>query len=233
MGSSNSPGRKGLSIRVVWILFAVIALAEAGFLLWNVGSKKSLSQMGFNTPLSSNTAVYRYKFGNAVNMHYLDDVVSISIYRRPEAIDQVVFFQENTDYYVLNADMLVDYRLSEDSSIETRDVMNALFHHYDPYLQGEKQEMHRQWVLEQYQRYTGRGASDEEWLAALNELTRGVEHYQMERWIAYSPPAIDYWLTSRLPEQIGKTLNEVEQAHLTELLQSGITYEQIEARIGN
>jgi hypothetical protein len=188
--------------------------------------------MAFSTALSGDMIAYRYKFGRAINTHYLDNVITVSIYRRPEAIDQVVFTQQNTDYYVLNADVLVDYRLAPDSTIEKKEVMNALFNHYDPYLQGVKQEMHREWVTEQYQQYAGRPPTDEEWLAALNELTRGVEHYQMQRWIEYSPPAIEYWLNNRLPQLIHRTLNENEKSHLTELLQAGITYDQIESRLG-
>ena len=233
--SSSSSPQKRRTILVAALVVAVIAagLASASQLIQR---QNKVLGIQFEPEITSGMVVYRYKFGGQVWTHYLDKVVSVTLYLRPgaeEPFDQVVFNLDNgrDRDYVLNADMLVDYQIPPAAEYEQFEKPNQMYNHYDPYLQGYKQDLHEIWVDEQYVEWAGRPATDAEWLEALNDLTRGVEHHQMGRWIKYSPPACRYYIENRLPEVVGRALTAEEEAHIYELLQQGAEYEDIEDKI--
>jgi len=177
--------------------------------------------------IGPDTVVYRYRFGGEVITHYLSGVATVTEYRRPDVVDAVVFNLKNGDDYVLNSNLLVEYSLSPDSTIEKRQALNKLYYRYDPYLQGEKQGWHKEWVDAEYMKWVGRLPTDAEWLEMLNELTRGVEHHQMERWIQYSPPAILHFIESVFQETAGRVPTEAEIKPFYDRLLAGEEYEQI------
>ena len=233
--SSSSSHQRKRSFLIVALIVAVLVagLASASWAL--VGQNKVLGK-NFEPDITPHTVVYRYKFGGEVWTHYLDKVVSVTLYLRPgaeEPFDQVVFNLDNgrDRDYVLNADMLVDYQIPPGAEIEQFEKPNQMYNHYDPYLQGYKQDLHEIWVDEMYMEWAGRPATDEEWLEALNDLTRGVEHHQMEHWIKYSPSACRYYIENRLAEVVGRELTEEEQAHIYGLLLQGAEYEDIEHKL--
>lgn len=231
MVNSNSKGIKKPSWRIAFLLAIVIIVVELLIIVWNWQKRQTIIGMQFDLSLTPNTVIYRYRFGGEIITHYLNDVVKLTKYRHGDVVDQVVLILKNDDFYVLNTDMLVEYQLSPQNLIQKDEILNVLFNHYDPYLQGEKQDMHRLWVTEQYQKYVGRNPTDQEWLEALNELTRGVEHHQMERWIQYSPSAIQYWIDTRLSDMLGRQPRDEEIQYIGKLLMTGVTYAQIESKI--
>ena len=180
--------------------------------------------------VTPNTVFYRYRFGGEIVTHYLDDVKSVTVYKRSGAdrYDQVVFNLMNGWDYVLNEDVLVEYELLPGSQIEEYQELNKLYHHYDPYLQGYKQDKHKIWVNEQYLDWAGRLPTEDEWIGALNELTRGVEHHQMERWISYSPPAVAYYIDTHLGELLDREATSKEREHISDLILGGMKYEDLE-----
>jgi len=163
--------------------------------------------------------------------HYLPNVTDVFLYGTDGALDQVVFHLATGRDYVINSDLLVDYVLPADGSVTIQEVPNQLYHHYDPYLQGEKQEWHRQWADEQFMERLDRLPTDDEWLAILNELTRGVEHHQMQRWIEYSPPVIDHFVRACYVEFLGREPRPAELAHYRERLLAGESYADVEIEI--
>jgi hypothetical protein len=216
--ASSRPGRLPLAFLALLALLVLPALAATRSPIGAAGAPA----------LASNAVRYRYRFGGEVVAHVLENVTTVTEYRRPEAVDQVVLGLENGDFYVLNADILVDYNLAPEAKIERRQVMNQLFNHYDPYLQAEKQGWHREWVDEQYLKWAGRLPTDSEWLEAFNELTRGVEHHQMERWIQYSPPAIRHSVDTRFESIAGRPPTEAEVAPFYARLLAGEPYPAVE-----
>jgi hypothetical protein len=215
--------RWALPFCLATLLVAFAAGLAAGWCLWHRPSS--------GPALSPGVVRYRYRFGGEVVTHDLANVVAVTLYRTPEVVDQVVFNLESGRDYVLNADVLVDYRLPPDGSVERREVLNQTYHHYDPYLQAEKQGWHREWVNEQYRKWVGRLPSEQEWLEALNELTRGVAHHQMERWIQYSPQACAHFVQTRSLALLGREPTPAEARLFCRRLLDGARYEEIEQEI--
>ena len=226
MANSSLAGSR----KPIYIFIGVALAAAVIFGIGRVMGRGDLLELVVEPDITPHTVVYRYHFGGEVLTHYLDQVDTVTIYRRSgeDTFDQAVFNLHDGRDYVLNGDILVDYELPQAGDIELIEKIDQLYHHYDPYLQGYKQDLHEQWVDEQYQGWAGREATDDEWLEALNELTRGVEHHQMERWIRYSPPAIAYFLDNRLGDLSGRELSDQVRQHVNELLLQGIDYEDIE-----
>jgi antirestriction protein len=189
----------------------------------------------FEPTVTPNTVRYTYRFGGEAITHYLDEVQSVTVYQRTGAdrYDQVVLNLWDGRDYVLNEDLLVDYELLPGSAVEQLLEPDKLYHHYDPYLQGYKQDLHQTWVTEQYQEWAGRTPTEQEWLEALNELTRGVEHHQMAYWISYSPPAIEYFVDHRLSEIIGREPTRAEKDHVADLILQGMKYQELEQALAN
>jgi len=181
-------------------------------------------------PLPANTVKYRVRFGGDVITQYLPGVVAVTLYRSRSGVDGVVFNLENGRDWVLNADKLVDYTLSP-TGIQRREVLNELYYHYDPYLQGEKQKLHQDWTNEQYLKWVGRLPTEEEWLEVLNELTRGVEHRQMELWIQYSPAACQRFVAERFMTLLGRAPTPAEARFYYRQLLDGGSYAEVEKAI--
>jgi hypothetical protein len=211
----------------------ILALLVLGVLVACCLPNDDVSTVGSGNPLSAGEVSYRYQYLGEEVTHVLRDVTSVTVYRRPEAVDQVVFSLSDGRDYVVNADRLVSYALPDDGSVEQRVAMNKLYHHYDPYLQAEKQRWHHQWVNETYLRWVGRLPTEDEWVAALNELTRGVEHHQMERWIRYSLPARQHLVTTEFGEHLNRSPRESEIFRYTERLRQGDTYDEIRRSIAS
>ena len=233
MASSSSPSPQKKRSALIASLITALIIAGLVSAAWVILSGNKVLDIPYEPEITPRTVVYRYKFGGEVWTHYLDKVVSITLYLRPgaeEPFDQVVFNLDNGRErdYVLNADMLVDYQIPPGVEIEQFEKPNQMYNHYDPYLQGYKQDLHEIWVDEQYVQWAGRPATDAEWLEALNDLTRGVEHHQMEYWIKYSPPACRYHLENRLVEIVGRELTDEEEANIYGLFLQGAEYEDIE-----
>jgi len=220
---------KLISRRLVMLLLLPGALIALALLIFILTGFPRASASGLS--LDKDEVSYRYRFGGDVITHVLQDVSVITEYRRPDVVDQVVFDLENGQFYVLNADILVDYRIASNSTIEKREAMNQLFNHYDPYLQAEKQGWHQEWVNEQYMKWAGRLPTDAEWLEALNELTRGVEHHQMERWIQYSPPALHHFVDTTFQTVFGRTPLDSEITPFYDLLINGESYSVVEKKL--
>lgn len=177
------------------------------------------------------TVAYRYRFGGEIFTHYLDGVAAITEYRHDDVVDEVVFNLKTGKDYVVNSPLIVDYTFSTRMTIEQRQIMDKVYYRYDPYLQGEKQQWHKEWVEEQYLKYAGRLPTDAEWMEALNELTRGVEHFQMERWIQYSPPALHRFIASQFETLAGRAPTEAEANQYYERLALGESYEAVGSEI--
>ena len=222
--SAGSSSRAGI-LQLFVSLWAVIILLVSG---------GCTSTPGLSQPKSEERSwqvSYRYRFGGETIRHNLQGIEAVSEYRRGEIVDQVVFHLASGKDFVLNADILVDYEFSPGSQLEIGVKQNELYHHYDPYLQAEKQEMHRQWVNEQYLKWSGREATYDEWIEALNELTRGVEHHQMERWIQYSPPACAFYMSRQFENTLGRSPSIEEIERFTNALYQGTLYETVEEDI--
>jgi hypothetical protein len=214
------------------ILLAVVA---AGAVMAAVAARKDASagepSAGQARVIGPNTVVVRYRFLGEVATHYLDGVAAVTVYRRPEEIDAVVFNLETGKDYVVNADKLVDYALAPDTAIQTREELNKLYYHYDPYLQGEKQGWHKEWADAEFMKWAGRLPTDAEWLEMLNELTRRMEHPQMAHWIQYSPPAIRQFIETEFLAAYQRAPTDAEARQYYDRLQAGETYEQISTEI--
>lgn len=193
-------------------------------------SRRAVLRLEWVPEINADTVLYRYQFGGETITHYLDGVQSLTVYQRSgaERYDQVVFNLKDGRDIVLNEDLLDEYKIFPGSTVKKVLELNKLYHHYDPYLQGYKQDLHQAWVDDQYLSETRRLPTEGEWLEALNELSRGVEHHQMERWIKYSPPAIKYYLESHLERLLGRPPSDEEQEHLYKLILSGMEYEELE-----
>jgi hypothetical protein len=226
--ASSSPGllnrRSGLTLLVV------VVLALIAGLIFFITSPKAASG---NRSIGPDTVAYRYRFGGEIITQYLDGVAAITEYRHDNVVDEVVFNLKNGKDYVVNAPLIVDYTFSTRTAIEQRQIMDKVYYRYDPYLQGEKQQWHKEWIDEQYLKYVGRLPTDAEWLEALNELTRGVEHFQMERWIQYSPPAIRYFITTQFEALAGREPTEAEAQQYFERLAAGESFEVVGKDIQN
>ncbi len=219
---NSSPGflhrRSGI------ILVSAVVLAVLAALIFFIVQMKAASG---SRPIGPDGVAYRYRFGGAIITQYLEGVAAITEYRHDNLVDEVVFNLKNGKDYVVNTPLIVDYTFSTRTTIERRQVMNKVYYRYDPYLQGEKQQMHKEWVDEQYLKYAGRLPTDAEWLEALNELTRGVEHFQMERWIQYSPPAIRYFITTQFESLAGREPTGAEAQPYFDRLAAGESYEVV------
>jgi hypothetical protein len=209
--------------RLWWGVILVILVVAAVSVVFMTRMKAAAGE----SAIGPDTVVYRYRFGGEVISHYLSGVATVTEYRRPDVVDAVVFNLKDGNDYVLNADLLVDYRLSADTTIEKLQALNKLFYRYDPYLQGEKQGWHKEWVDAEYMKWVGRLPTDAEWLEILNELTRGVEHHQMERWIQYSPPAILHFIETEFSEAAGRAPTEAEIKPFYDRLLAGENYDEI------
>lgn len=211
----------------------VVALLLFGLLTSSCLPSQQILGVGLQDRPLPGEVEYRYQYLGGEVTHVLQDVSSVTVYRRPEAIDQVVISLSDGRDYVVNADRLVGYDLPGDGSVERHVAMNKLYHTYDPYLQAEKQGWHREWVNETYLRWVGRPPTEDEWLAALHELTRGVEHHQMERWIRYSLPARRYLVVSEFEEHLSRSPRESELFQYTERLGQGASYDEIQNAIAS
>lgn len=172
MASSN-PGLQRRKAGII-LAFAVVLVLLVGLTLFIRQMKASNGELS----IGPNTVAYRYRFGGEIFTHYLDDVAAITEYHHKEAggkevVDEVVFNLKDGNDYVVNAPLIVDYTFSTETSIEQRRIYDKVYYRYDPYLQGEKQQWHQEWVNEQYLKYAGRLPTEAEWLEALNELTLG------------------------------------------------------------
>lgn len=220
--ASSEPGfirrKSGIILAV-----AAILVILAGFILFFTRMQAG----GGELSIGPDTAAYRYRFGGEIFTHYLDDVAAITEYRHDTFTDEVVFNLKDGNDYVVNAPLIVDYTFSTNTTIEQRQIYDKVYYRYDPYLQGEKQQWHQEWVNEQYMKYAGRLPDEMEWMEALNELTRGVEHFQMERWIQYSPPAIRYFIAAQFDSQAGRAPTEAEIKMFFERLAAGESYEAV------
>lgn len=218
---------KSLFRRRWWIILPVILIVVVAsvFLI----TRKDASAGGLT--VGQDTVVVRYRFGGEVITQYVNGVATITEYRRPDVLFGVVFNLKNGKDYVLNADKLVDYRIAPDSTIEKRPPVGKVYYRYDPYLQGEKQGWHKEWVDQEYLKWVGRLPTDAEWLEILNELTRGVEHPQMELWIQYSPPAIRHFIEAEYQTASGRKPTETEMQPLYKRLLNGESYDKISADI--
>jgi hypothetical protein len=206
------------------ILALAVALAVIAGLTFFITHLKAAGGNRLNAP---DTVAYRYHFGGEIITQYLDQVAAITEYRHDDVVDEVVFNLKNGKDYVVNAPLIVDYTFSTRTTIERRTVVDKVYYRYDPYLQGEKQQWHKEWVDEQYLKYAGRNPTDAEWMEAFNELTRGVEHFQMERWIQYSPPAIRHFITSRFETIAGREPTAAETQSYFERLAAGESFEAV------
>ena len=226
------------SLRLIGLILCLggLLLAAAGC-SWPPLTKqeKQVLSLELEPEITPWTVMYRYRFGGEIVTHFLDGVSSVTVYQRADAErpDQVVFNLKSGRDYVLNEDILVDYKLLPDSEIVEHLELNKLYHHYDPYLQGYKQDKHQEWVNEQYQEYAGRLPTEAEWIEALNELTRGVEHHQMQRWIQYSPPSIGYFINHLYSDDLIREPSDVEWEHIFTLLLSGLSYEDLKTAMIN
>ncbi len=207
----------------------MLALPAALLAVWLTAGRDRLPTATAQPELAPNSVSYRYRFGGQTITRSLHDVAAISVYRHEDQVDQVVFRLTDGRFYVLNGDILVDYDVAPGSTLERDENEGVLFNHYDPYLQAEKQEMHRQWVNEQYQEWVGRPPTYDEWITALNELTRGVEHYQMGEWIQYSPAACEHYATARLTS----TATDADIRDVCARVFAGATYDEIEEQLGS
>jgi len=207
-----------------------LLLTSAAILVILVGLFVFVSQLQASSGvprIGPNTVAYRYRFGGEIITQYLEDVVVITEYRHNNAVDEVVFSLRNGKDYVVNAPLIVDYTFSTKPTFERRQVLNKVYYRYDPYLQGEKQQWRKELVEENYQKYAGRLPTEAEWLEALNELTRGVEPFQMERWIQYSPPAIRYFIKTQFEILVGRAPAETEEQQYFKRLTAGESYEAV------
>lgn len=222
-----------LSFLIVALLVILIFLTTGCQSIKTVMQATKVLRLEVAPEVTPNTVLYRYRFGGEIVAHYLDDVESVTTYKRSGAdrYDQVVFNLKNGWDYVLNEDVLVDYELFPGSQIEEYQELNKLYHHYDPYLQGYKQDKHKMWVNDQYLNWAGRLPTEEEWLEALNELTRGVEHHQMEHWIAYSPPAVENYIKIHVGDVLKCEPTSKEKIHIFGLLLGGMQYEVFESSL--
>jgi hypothetical protein len=218
MGSS-----KFAILRYKWVIFPFVLVVSAILIFLIIRMDVSAGQPS----LKPDSAVIRYRFGGEVITHYLTGIAAITIYRRPEALDAVVFNLKSGKDYVVNADLLVDYELAPGTNIQKQVALNKLYYRYDPYLQGEKQGWHKEWAESEYLKWVGRLPTDAEWLEILNEVTRGMEHPQMEQWIQYSPPAIRHFIETEFLTISGRAPSEDEIRPFYERLLAGDTYEKI------
>jgi hypothetical protein len=227
MGSSEPAARRAPAWR--WAAYAGLALlifvAGLGAGWWLRGA------VPVPAALPARVVKYRYRFGGEVVTHYLPSVVAATVYRGRAGVDEVVFNLEDGHDYVLNADKLVDYQLPADGSVERREVRNELYYHYDPYLQAEKQQAHREWTNEQFLQWVGRLPTEQEWLEVLNELTRGVDHRQMERWIQYAPDACRRFVRQSALALWGREPNPAELEYYYRQLIDGDSYENVRKAI--
>lgn len=221
--ASSRPGLQNRKLGTVLASMVVLAVF-AGVILYFTQMKAA----GGELTIGPDSVAYRYRFGGEIITHYLDDVAAITEYRHDNVLDEVVFNLKSGKDYVVNSPLLVDYTFSTKTTIERRQIMDKVYYRYDPYLQGEKQQWHKEWVDEQYLKYVGRLPTDAEWLEALNELTRGVEHFQMERWIQYSPPAIRYFIGNQFKTYAGREPTETEAKPYFERLAAGESFEVVE-----
>jgi hypothetical protein len=214
------------------IAILVVSMFLVSCTIRPMANQKAVIGTQFEPDITPHTVTYRYEFGGEILTHYLNDVVGVTLYLRPdldEPLIQAAFNLSNGWDYVINGDMLVDFELPLGDEITQIEKINQSYHHYDPYLQGYKQNLHEIWVDEQYSLWAGREATEEEWLEAINELTRGVEHHQMAHWIQYSPESCRYYLEHGLEELLEREPTEEEKAHVYQLLLDGAEYEDIES----
>jgi len=216
------------------LILGVLVLLVSGCTGNSVSDQsEQMLNLKFVAEVSPQTVLYRYRFGGETMVHYLDGVESVTVYKRAdvETNDQVVFNLEDGRDYVLNADVLVDYELLPGNLIEKFQELNKLYHHYDPYLQGYKQDKHREWVNDQYLEFAGRLPTEAEWMEALNELTRGVEHHQMQRWIQYSPASIEKFIDDLFGDVLQQDPTEEERMYIFSLFLDGMQFETFESLI--
>jgi hypothetical protein len=211
---------------VIYLSLAALAVV-AGSIIFIT----RMQAAGGEPAIGPDTAAFRYRFGGEIITQYLPGVTSITQYRHGDVVDEVVFNLKSGKDYVVNSNLLVDYTFSTRTTIQMRTVMNKTYYRYDPYLQGEKQQWHKEWVEQEYLKWAGRLPTEAEWMEAFNELTRGVEHYQMDRWIQYSPPAIRYFIIAQFESFAGRAPTETEAGQYFKRLAAGESYEEVAARI--
>ncbi len=197
------------------VLIAAAALALAVF----VGG--ALYLLSFPT---GNTVVVRYKTGGATVPMTIENVREVRRYDVHGALYQVVVFIDGALVpEVFTPWEIVGYRLPLFSEIPFRSYTDEVYHTYDPYLQGWKNEQRKAFIHKTYAASLGREPTEEEFNLALAIMIQKVQLTQWETRLAHTPEAVMY----RINALRETPLTSAQQKRVVRLLERGKSPDEI------
>ena len=118
---------------------------------------------------------------------------------------------------------IVNYRLPIGSDIEVAAYTDQVYHTYDPYLQGWKNEQRKAFIRAGYQECLGREPTEEESNLALAIMIQKVQLDQWKERLEHSPEAVVY----RIDQTRTEPLTAGQQQRVIRMLERGETIETI------
>lgn len=198
-----------------WILIVVIAVFVAA---------AALGMVYVGSFPAEDSVVVRYRSGGAVIPMTIDHVERVREYIVDgERYQVVVDIAGAMVPEVFTPWEIVDYKLPLRSTIECVTFTDQVYHTYDPYLQGWKNEQRKATIHAYYEAYLGREPSEEEFNLALAIL---IQKVQLEQWkvrLEHSPEAVVY----RINQWRDEPLTSTQQGRVVRLLERGETIENI------
>ena len=118
---------------------------------------------------------------------------------------------------------IVKYKLPIGSDIEVAAYTDQVYHTYDPYLQGWKNEQRKAFIRAGYEESLGREPTEEESNLALAIMIQKVQLDQWKERLEHSPEAVLY----RIDQLRTEPLTTGQQQRLLRMLERGETIENI------
>ncbi len=134
----------------------------------------------------------------------------------PGRVKPVVFIQSE----------LLSYQKPLQPAYPVKDLKEATYHTYDPYLQGWKYEQNKLFIAQQYETWMGRPVAEKELYADMDILMQKVQRVDYEWRVQNRPEAIYY----AIQQQRGSPLSIAEKAKVDAELGKGETREDILAQ---
>lgn len=173
---------------------------------------------------TGDSVIVWYHTGDAVVPMQIDNVVEVREYiLYGERYQVVVYIRDAMVPEVFTPWEIVDYKMPLHSDIEFVTYTDTVYHTYDPYLQGWKNEQRKQFILDTYNECLGREPTEEEFNLALAIM---IQKVQLEQWkirLEHSPEAMVYQI-DRLRDE---PLTPTQQKRVTRMLERGESIETI------
>ncbi len=165
-----------------------------------------------------------YRTGGAVVPMRIDNVVEVREYILYGERYQVVVYEKDAMVpEVFTPWEIVKYKLPLCSDIEFVTYTDTVYHTYDPYLQGWKNEERKKFINDSYSECMGREPTEEEFNLALAIMIQKVHLAQWKVRLEHSPEAMIYKINTLIDEP----LMPAQQNRVTRMLERGETIETI------